>query len=163
MDTTTQPTVAAVRKSITVQADPQRAFEVFTAEFDTWWPRSHHIGKSPMKRAIVEGRAGGRLYSEQVDGTDCDWGTVLVWEPPHRFVWAWQISAQWQFEPDLAKASEVEVRFTAVPGGTRVDLEHRHLERHGMDAAAIRTAIDSPNGWGTLLDMYAAEAERRRA
>ena len=161
MDTTTQAAVAAVRKSITVQADVQRAFEVFTAEFDMWWPRSHHIGKSPMKKAIVEGRAGGRLYSEQVDGTGCDWGTVLVWEPPHRFVWAWQISAQWQFEPDLTKASEVEVRFTAEPGGkTRVDLEHRHLERHGMDAAAVRTAIDSPNGWGTLLQMFAETVDR---
>jgi activator of Hsp90 ATPase-like protein len=161
METTTPPTTAAVRKSITVQADPQRAFDVFTAEFDLWWPRTHHIGKAPMKKAIVECRAGGRLYSEQVDGTECDWGTVLVWEPPHRFVWAWQINGQWQFEPDLAKSSEVEVRFTAEAGGrTRVDLEHWHLERHGMDAAAVRTAIDSPKGWGALLQLFAEEAER---
>ena len=93
---TTQVTAPAVRKTITVNADQQRAFEVFTTEFDSWWPRSHHIGKSPMTKAVIEGRAGGRLYSAQEDGTDCQWGTMLVWEPPHRFVWAWQIDAQWQ-------------------------------------------------------------------
>jgi len=158
MTTSTQAPATPVRKTITVQADPERAFRVFTDEFDAWWPRSHHIGKSPMKKAIVEGRAGGRLYSEQIDGTECDWGTVLVWDPPRRFVWAWQIDGKWQFVPDLAQASEVEVRFTAEPGGrTRVDLEHRHLDRHGADAGAIRTAIDSPNGWGGLLELYAAE------
>ena len=156
MMSVTEHTVDAVRKTITVQASPERAFRVFTEEYDTWWPRSHHIGKSPMKKAIIEGRVGGRCYSEQVDGTDCDWGSVLVWDPPRRLVIAWQIDARWQFEPDLAKSSEVEVRFTPeAGGGTRVDLEHRLLERHGLDAPAIRTAIDSPNGWGTLLQMYA--------
>jgi len=158
---TTQVTAPAVRKTITVNADQQRAFEVFTTEFDSWWPRSHHIGKSPMTKGVIEGRAGGRLYSEQEDGTDCQWGTMLVWEPPHRFVWAWQIDAQWQFEPDLAKSSEVEMRFTPEPGGrTRVDLEHRYLERHGLDAEGIRQAIDSPNGWGALLEIYRETLEK---
>jgi len=153
---TTDATIMAVRKTITVKADAQRAFDVFTEGFDTWWPRSHHIGKSPMTKAIVEGRAGGRLYSTQQDGTEFDWGTVLEWDPPRRFVWAWQISGKWQFEPDLSLASEVEVRFTPEPGGmTRVDLEHRHLDRHGLDAAAVRAAIDSPEGWGGLLKLYA--------
>ena len=160
--TDTDRTVDAVRKTITVQTSPERAFHVFTAEYDSWWPRSHHIGKSPMKRAIIEARAGGRCYTEQEDGTDCDWGSVLVWDPPHRLVIAWQIDGKWQFEPDLAKSSEVEVRFTAEPGGrTRVDLEHRHLDRHGVDAAAIRTAIDSPNGWGGLLQMFVDRVEGR--
>ena len=103
-----------VRKSITVNASVEHAFHVYTAGFDSWWPREHHIGKSPMKRAIIEGAAGGRCYSEQVDGTECDWGRILVWDPPHRFVMAWQISPSWQYEPDLAKASEVDVRFTAL-------------------------------------------------
>jgi Activator of Hsp90 ATPase homolog 1-like protein len=80
-----------VRKSITVKASVERAFHVFTEEYDLWWPRTHHIGKSQMKKAIIEGRAGGRCYTEQVDGSECDWGTVLVWEPPRRFVMAWQI------------------------------------------------------------------------
>jgi len=155
------PATDSVRKSIVVNASPARAFEVFTAGFDTWWPRSHHIGSSPMKKAIVEGFAGGRCYSEQVDGTECPWGTVLAWEPPHRFVMAWQINGAWKFEPDLTKASEVEILFTReADGRTRVDLEHRHLQRHGDGAAAMRTAVDSPNGWGSLLQLFADEVAR---
>jgi uncharacterized protein YndB with AHSA1/START domain len=154
----TEQTALPVQKSVTVKATPERAFEIFTADFDRWWPRSHHIGKAPMKKAIIEPRAGGRCYTEQTDGTECDWGTVLVWDPPQRLVLAWQIDARWQYEPDRAKSSEVDVRFTREGDGlTRVDLEHRQLERHGADAAAIRTAIDSPNGWGGLLEMYAAQ------
>ena len=157
MESTTDTAVAPVRKSIAVQATPERAFEVFTADFDSWWPRTHHIGKSPMKRAIIEEKQGGRCYSEQIDGTDCDWGTVLVWEPPTRFVIAWQINTDWTFQPDLAQSSEVEVRYTAQPGGlTRVDLEHRLLERHGAGVGTMRSAIDSENGWGSLLREFAA-------
>jgi len=150
-----------VQKTITVEASPQHAFEVFTAGIDTWWPRSHHIGNSPMKKNVIEGRVGGRCYTVQEKGTHCDWGQVLAWEPPHRLVMAWQITHQWGYQPDLSKASEVEVRFTAVEeGGTRVDLEHRHFERMGPGAAPMRTAVDSPGGWGTLLQMFAARFER---
>ena len=153
---------APVRKSIRVKTNVEHAFDVFTRDFDSWWPRSHHIGNAPLERAIVEPKAGGRLYSEQTDGTECDWGTVLVWEPPHRFVWAWQIQPGWAYEPDLAKASEVEVRFISEPGGfTRVELAHRHFERHGPGGDAMRTAADSPNGWGDLLTLYSAAAEER--
>ena len=77
-----------VRKSITVRANADHAFRVFTEGFDSWWPRGHHIGKSPLKKAIIEGKAGGRCYSEQMDGTECDWGRILVWDPPRRFVMA---------------------------------------------------------------------------
>jgi uncharacterized protein YndB with AHSA1/START domain len=113
-----------------------------------------------MKKAIVEGRPGGRCYSEQTDGTECDWGTVLVWDPPHRFIMAWQTTPNWQYEPDLAKSSEVEVRFTPEAGGfTRVDLEHRYLERHGEGADAMRTAVDSPEGWNGLLQLFRTQAE----
>ena len=159
--TVDQTSVAPVRKSITVKAGAERAFEVFTQGIDTWWPRTHHIGKSPMKKAIIEGRAGGRCYSEQVDGTDCDWGEVLVWEPPRRFVMAWKITHQWGYEPDVNKASEVEVRFTPVEGGsTRVDLEHRYFERHGAGGAVMRTAVDSTGGWNDLLQLYAAQVAK---
>ena len=154
-------TDAPVHKSITVKAGAEHAFRVFTEEFDSWWPRTHHIGKSPMKRAIIESRAGGRCYSEQLDGTDCDWGTVLVWEPPRRFVLAWQITHEWGYEPDLEKSSEVEVRFTPESdGSTRIDLDHRYFHRHGAGGAGMRTAVDSPNGWGGLLQLFAARVEQ---
>ncbi len=150
---------APVRKSVTVQASADKAFRVFTEGFDGWWPRTHHIGKSPMTKGVIEGFAGGRCYSEQADGTDCDWGKVLIWEPPHRFVMAWQVTHTWGYEPVLAKASEVEVRFTpGADGSTRVDLEHRYFERHGEGWEIMRTSIDSPGGWGTLLGLYAARA-----
>ena len=153
----TETTIKAVLKTITVKTSVEHAFRVFTEGVDTWWPRSHHIGKAPMKKCIIEGRPGGRCYSEQTDGTECDWGRVLIWEPPLRLVMAWQITHEWGYEPDLAKASEVEIRFTPESGGrTRVDLEHRHFERHGAGGAPMRTAVDSEGGWSTLLQMYAA-------
>lgn len=156
-----QTTDAPVCKRITVKASAERAFQVFTEGMDTWWPRSHHIGKSPMTKTIIEGHAGGRCYSEHTDGAECDWGRILVWEPPRRLVMAWRINAQWQHEPDLAKASEVEVSFTPEPdGSTRVDLEHRYFHRHGAGSDAMRTAVDSPNGWGGLLQMFTARIEQ---
>jgi len=157
----TSVTEAVVRKSIMVSASLEHAFAVFTEGYDSWWPRTHHIGKAPMEKAIIELRAGGRCYSTQVDGTECDWGRVLVWDPPHRLVLAWQITHEWGYEPDLARSSEVDIQFTAEPGGrTRVDLEHRHFERHGAGATAMRTAVDSPNGWSGLLQLFAARAEQ---
>ncbi len=150
---------AVVRRSVTVKATQEQAFRVFTHEFDSWWPRTHHIGKSPMKRAIIESAAGGRCYSEQEDGTDCEWGTVLAWEPPHRFVLAWQINEMWGYEPSIEKSSEVEVRFVPeADGSTRVDLEHRHFDRHGAAGAMIRKAVSAEGGWGTLLQTFAARA-----
>lgn len=158
---TTESSAPPVRTSVTVRATPAAAFAIFTDDFDSWWPRSHHIGRSPMKKAFVEGRAGGRCYTLQEDGTECDWGTVLVWEPPRRLVLAWQIGAGWQYEPDLAKSSEVEVMFAALADGrTRVDLEHRFFERMGPTADAMRSAVDSQNGWPGTLALYAARVER---
>jgi uncharacterized protein YndB with AHSA1/START domain len=150
-----------VRKSVVVNASATDAFEIFTDEVDTWWPRSHHIGKSPMKRIIIEPRAGGRCYSEQMDNSECDWGRVLVWEPPRRLVLAWQITHDWGFQPDLAKSSEVEVRFTPIGNGTRVDVEHRHFERHGAGGESMRTSVDAPNGWSLILSMYEKRANER--
>ena len=153
--------VAPVRKSVTVKANAERAFRVFTGDFDRWWPRTHHIGKSPMTKGIVEGKIGGRCYNLQEDGTECDWGQVLVWQPPHRLVLAWQITHEWGYQPDLAQSSEVEIRFTpTADGGTRVDLEHRHLERHGAGGATVRTAVDSDGGWDSLLNLYAARVDQ---
>ncbi len=154
-------TIAPVQKSVTVHASPERAFKVFTEGFDTWWPRTHHIGSSPMKRAIIEGFVGGRCYSEQVDGRDCPWGEVTVWEPPRRLVFAWLISTDWKYEPDRAKASEVEVRFTPLADGTtRVDLEHRHFERCGGAGETMRDRVSAEGGWGSLLQLFGSAADR---
>lgn len=151
-----------VRKSITVNASVDHAFRVFTEGFHTWWPSSHHAGPAPLKKAVIEGHAGGRCYSEQTDGTEWDWGRVLVWEPPHRFVMAWQLGPGWGYNPDLGRASEVEVRFTPeAEGSTRVDLEHRHFYRHGPGGEALRAAVASPGGWAELLRLYADRVAER--
>jgi len=161
MKTMDQTTDRSVRKSITVKAGLEHAFQVFTEGFDTWWPRTHHIGKVPMKKAIMEGRVGGRCYTEQTDGTECDWGQILVWEPPRRFVMAWQITHAWGYEPDLAKSSEVEVRFTPEGRGvTRIVLEHRGFDRQGAGGEAMRIAVESPNGWGGILQLFVAQVEK---
>ena len=150
----------SVRQTITVRCSVEHAFRTFTDDIDGWWPRSHHIGKSPMTRVHLEPKVGGRCYTDQEDGTECDWGRVLAWEPPSRLVLAWQITHQWGYEPDLAKSSEVEIRFTPEGDGTtRVDLEHRFFSRHGPGGDAMRTAVAAPNGWTGLLHLYAGRAE----
>ena len=160
MSRTIQP--APVRKVLTVPATPQRAFEVFTAGFDRWWPRSHTIGKSALQEVVLEPRVGGRWYGIDDDGTETEWGDVLVWEPPERLVLAWRIGADWQYHADLL--TEIEVTFTALSGGaTRVDFEHRLLERMGDAAASVRDAIDGPGGWTSILQNYADVVQAQRA
>ena len=150
---------APVRKSVSVKASPEQAFRVFTERFDAWWPRSHSIGESPLKEAVIEGRAGGRWYGRLENGTEANWGDVLAWEPPRRLLLAWRIGANWQYDPDLL--TEVEVTFTPEVGGaTRVELEHRHLERMGEGAEGARASFDSDGGWGGLLKMYAELVEK---
>ena len=150
---------APVRKTLTVAASPARAFEVFTAGFDRWWPRSHSIGDSPLKAAVIEPRKGGRWFGLLENGTEAEWGDVLAWEPPRRLVLAWRIGANWQYDPQLL--TEVEVIFTPEGEGTRVDFEHRHLERMGEGAEAVRASFDSEGGWTGLLQMFAAEAAKQ--
>ena len=152
---------APVRKTITVHAPVRDAFEVFTEEVDTWWPRTHHIGKTPMVSVTIEPRTGGTCYTRHEDGSVAIWGHVLAWEPPTRLVLAWQVTHEFGHQPDIARASEVEVRFTPVAReSTRVDLEHRLLERHGAGAAAMRQVVDAPNGWSTILGLYCRRAEQ---
>ena len=149
---------APVRKSLIVRAPPEKAFRVFTEGFDRWWPKSHHIGKAPMARGVLELRAGGRWYEVGEDGAECEWGEVLACEPPRRLLLAWRLNAQWTYDPELH--TEVEVTFTDVGAGeTRVDLEHRGLERMGAGAETARNAIDSPDGWGALLAAFKTVAE----
>ncbi|HEY2682439.1 MAG TPA: SRPBCC family protein [Steroidobacteraceae bacterium] len=144
---------AAIRKVLNLRATPQRAFEVFTAGIDRWWPRTHHIGKSPLKQVIIEPRVGGRWYSTHEDGSECPWGDVLCYEPPSLLMLAWRINAQFQF--DQALLTTVELRFTAVnESETRVDFEHRDLERFGDSEAAGKTREAMGGGWGQILILF---------
>jgi uncharacterized protein YndB with AHSA1/START domain len=148
---------APVRKSVSVAASAEHAFEVFTTGFDRWWPRSHSIGDAPLKAAVMEPRAGGRWYGLLENGREAEWGDVLVWQPPHRVVLAWRIGADWTYDPDLL--TEVEVTFRPEGGRTRVELEHRHLERMGDGAGGARASFDSDGGWGALLRAFADLAD----
>jgi uncharacterized protein YndB with AHSA1/START domain len=148
-------TVAAVRKSIKVAASPDREFHVFTAGMSRWWNKSYSINKSPIKDNVIEPKAGGRWFEGGEDGSECEWGKVVAWEPPVRLRLAWQITQSWSFDPDLL--TELDVRFIADGTGTRVELGHR-LDGYGADAEQVFQIFDSPEGWGGLLDRFAREA-----
>jgi len=149
---------APVRKSVFADAAPTQAFEVFTSGIDRWWPKSHKIGEVDLDRPVIEPKAGGRWFQIGVDGSECDVGKVDVWDPPSRLVLIWQLTAEFKFDPNLE--TEVEVQFTPEGSGTRVNLEHRNLERLGETAEQLRVAIDSPGGWGGLLALYAEAAAK---
>ena len=148
-----------VRRSVTVSASQERAFAVFTEGFSSWWPLvTHHIGAADAAGAVIEPRAGGRWFERGVDGRECDWGRVLDWEPPERVRLAWMLGPQWEYDPDEAHATEVEVRFVAEgPATTRVELVHGGFERVA-GGAQIRAGVSEPNGWGGLLELYAEAA-----
>jgi uncharacterized protein YndB with AHSA1/START domain len=154
---TDQAAGVSVVKAVTVQAPIQRAFAVFTDGFDGWWPRSHHIGEAEMAEAVMEPREGGRWYEKGVDGSECDWGYVIAWDPPSRVVLAWQLDAEFGYDRELV--TEVEVRFTAQgPERTHVELEHRNLERYGAAMDKVRDSIGSEGGWQGLLELFAQAA-----
>ena len=148
-------TIPAIQGTVTVNAPIERAFRIFTESFTTWWPADYHIGQADMAEAIIEPREGGRWYERGVDGSECDWGHVLAWQPPHRLVVTWQINGQWQYDPDPEHASEIEVRFT--PEGsdqTTVELEHRLIHRL-VGGEAIRDSISGGGGWSAVLAQFA--------
>jgi uncharacterized protein YndB with AHSA1/START domain len=152
----TQIRPAPVRKSVFVNAPQAHAFEVFTSGMGQWWPKSHKLGEVELDRQIIEPQQGGRWYQLNVDGSECEVGTVAAWDPPARLLLIWQLNAEWTFDRDLA--TEVEVRFTPEGSGTRIELEHRNLERLGDTAEGFREAIDSDGGWSGLLALYAEAA-----
>ena len=151
-----QAPATTVHKSITVDAPPERAFEVFTAGMESWWPPDHHILDAPLAEMVFEPRVGGHIYDRGTDGSECRWSRVLAYEPPTRVVFSWDINLQWKIETDPARTSEIEIVFTPEGDGrTRVDLEHRHLDRHGDGWENMRGAVASPGGWGRGLDRFA--------
>jgi uncharacterized protein YndB with AHSA1/START domain len=157
----TQASDTAVRTSVVVEAPIERAFHVFTAEIGTWWDPDHHLIDAELAEMVLEPRVGGTIYDRGVDGSECHWARILVWEPPDRFVFSWDISLQWELETDLERTSEVEVSFTAQGADrTLVELEHRNLDRHGDGWESMRDAVGSDNGWNSGLALYTARVNR---
>jgi uncharacterized protein YndB with AHSA1/START domain len=153
---TTQATDTAVRASVVVEAPIERAFSVFTDDIGSWWDPDHHILEGELAEMVFEPRVGGHVFDRGTDGSECHWARVLAYEPPHRIVISWDINLQWQVETDHERTSEVEVRFVAAsPHRTRVELEHRNLERHGDGWEGMRDAVGSPEGWPVGLQAFA--------
>ena len=145
-----------VRKEITVNAPIDRAFDVFTTRFDTWWPRSHHVARVEMAEAILEPLVGGRWYERGVDGSECDWGSVLAYDAPNHVALSWRLTGEFQLDPDPAHASRIDISFVAESATTtRVELVHSQLDRHGETWQKLRDGISSEGGWPHLLELYA--------
>ncbi|WP_394827841.1 SRPBCC family protein [Pendulispora albinea] len=151
----------SVRKTVMVQAPQEIAFRVFTEKLGTWWPLgSHKIGKTKAVDAVIEPRQGGRWYERGDDGSTCTWGKVLAWEPHARLVLTWQVSADWQPDPNVL--TEVEVHFIAEGADrTRVELEHRNFDAYGARQAELRAIFESENGWKGVLAQFAERARAR--
>jgi len=152
----TQIAPTTVRSSIVVDAPIERAFSVFTDDIGSWWPPEHHILQAELAETVFEPREGGFVYDRGVDGSECRWARVLVYEPPGRVVISWNVSPQWQLESNPERVSEVEIRFLAEDSArTRVELEHRNLDRHGEGWQQMRDAVGSPGGWEVGMRRFA--------
>jgi uncharacterized protein YndB with AHSA1/START domain len=153
----TQEAPAVVHKVVVVDASIDRAFAVFTTRFGDFKPPEHNLLGEPIAETVFEPRVGGHIYDRAVDGSECRWARVLVYEPPERVVFSWDISPQWQIENDSNNTSEVEVRFISESEQrTRVELEHRNIERHGPGWEALHDGIAGDGGWPLYLNRYAA-------
>ena len=153
---TTQAQATSIRREIVVQAPVERAFKVFTEQLGRIKPPEHNLLAVDIEETVFEPRVGGRIYDRGTDGSECEWASVLAFERPDRVVFSWNIDPRWQVEPDTARRSEVEVRFVAEdPEHTRVELEHRHLDRHGEGWEGVRDGVGAPDGWQLYLDRYA--------
>ena len=147
----------SVRRVLQVGAPPEIAWRVFTGEMGSWWPLAmYKIGKTSAVDAVIEPRAGGRWYERDDDGSTCDWGRVLAWEPPSRLVLSWDITADWRYDPQLQ--TEIEARFVADGAGTRLEFEHRRLDRYGDRRDEMREIFDKTGDWGRLLAAFAQKA-----
>jgi uncharacterized protein YndB with AHSA1/START domain len=158
---TQSATTTTVRRQILVKAPIGEAFKVFTERFGDFKPREHNLLQAPIAETVFEPRVGGNIYDRAVDGSECRWARILAFEPPDRVVFSWDISPRWQLETNPDLASEVEVRFFAETAErTRVELEHRNLDRHGAGWESVRDGVDHEAGWPLYLQRFAALFER---
>jgi uncharacterized protein YndB with AHSA1/START domain len=158
-----QTEAATVRKHIVVDAPIEHAFTVFTDRFGDFKPPEHNLLGAPIAETVFEPRVGGNIVDRATDGSECRWARILAFDPPDRVVFSWDISPRWTIETDQAQTSEVEVRFySESPTRTRLELEHRHLDRHGPGWEAVRDGVDGAEGWPLYLDRYAALAKEGR-
>ena len=159
----TQTTGTTVHAAVVVDAPVERAFQVFTEDFGRFKPAEHNMLRVEIAETVFEPRVGGHLYDRGVDGSECRWARVLAYEPPQRVVLSWDISPQWQIETDPAKTSEWEVRFVAETAGrTRVEIEHRNIDRHGEGWEAVRDGVGHDQGWPLYLSRYAAVVQEAK-
>ena len=153
---TTKDQQTAILTDVVVDAPQDRAFRLFTEQFDMIKPREHNMLEVDIADSVFEPREGGRVYDRGVDGSECQWARVLAYEPPDRILFTWDISPRWQIEDDLSRASEVEVRFIAESAErTRVELEHRHLDRHGEGWESLSEGVADDQGWPLYLSRFA--------
>ena len=149
-------TIAPVVRSVHVAVPPQRAFELFTGHMGKWWHESHHIAATPFADIVIEPEAGGRWFERDAEGNETVWGKVLEWQPPGRVVLGWQLTANFEYDPDFL--NEVELEFADAEGGTQVTLTHHNLQRFGDSAAAMAPSLSE--GWGMLLGLYQAHSDK---
>jgi uncharacterized protein YndB with AHSA1/START domain len=153
----TPATDSVVRKEIVVQASVERAFSVFTERFGDFKPPEHNLLGAPIVETTFEPRVGGHIVDRAEDGSECRWARILAYEPPTRVLFSWDIGPTWQIEPNAENTSEVEVRFAADgPDRTKVEIEHRYIDRHGPGWESVRDGVDADEGWPLYLDRYAA-------
>jgi len=158
-----QSEAMTVRKQVVVDAPIEHAFTVFTDRFGDFKPPEHNLLAAPIAETVFEPRVGGGIVDRAVDGSECQWARILAFDPPVRVVFSWDISPQWTIETDPANSSEVEVRFyVESPTRTRVELEHRHLDRHGPGWQAVIDGVDGAEGWPLYLDRYATLVKKSR-
>lgn len=158
----TQTAAAVVRRHIVVEAPLDKAFAVFTERLGDFKPPEHNLLAVPIAETVFEPRVGGHIYDRGIDGSECRWARVLAFEPPQRVVFSWDIGPTWQLETDPENASEVEVRFVAeTTDRTRVELEHRNIDRHGPGWQAVAEGVGHDQGWPLYLERYAALFSQR--
>jgi len=153
----TQAAATVVRRQLVVDAPIAQAFRVFTERLGDYKPPEHNLLQAPIAETVFEPKVGGHIFDRATDGSICRWARVLAYEPPDRVVFSWDISPQWQIETDPENTSEVEVRFIAEsPIRTRLELEHRDIDRHGPGWQFVSDGVAGDGGWPLYLDRYAA-------